>query len=102
MNLKIIRLPLPLCPIPPPATLDSLSQRKATVTNKPGSPPLGVLSIATNVYLTYWKALATSIDQRVSAFGPITFDLFTDQAQDARVFARSLKRITVVVHEIEP
>ena len=66
------------------------------------SSTLGVLSIATNVYLKYWKALALSIDSTVRSIDTITLHVFTDQADEARAFARDLARVTVHVHEIEP
>jgi hypothetical protein len=63
---------------------------------------LGVMSIATNVYLKYWMALASSIDTHVTAFQPVVLHVFTDQAQAAREFAQTLTKTSVVVHEIEP
>jgi len=63
---------------------------------------LGVLSIATNVYLRYWMDLAQSIDRHVRVFDSVTLHVFTDQAKEAREFASTLKHCSVKVHEIEP
>jgi len=62
---------------------------------------LGILSIATNVYLRYWMDLARSIDHHVRAFAPVTLHVFTDQVAQAQEFARTLKSVSVKVHEIE-
>ena len=63
---------------------------------------LGVLSIATNVYLNYWMALASSLNDHVRQFDPITLHVFTDQASVAEEFAKSLKNVRVKVHSIGP
>lgn len=68
----------------------------------PATPTFGIMSIATNVYLKYWMALATSLDQHVRSCAPLTLHLFTDQPDAAKEFAQTLERCSVVVHEIEP
>ncbi len=68
--------------------------------SKPHS--LGIMSVATNVYLDYWMDLARSIDQHVTVFSPITLHVFTDRASEAKSFSRELTRTKVKVHEIEP
>jgi len=61
---------------------------------------LGILSIATNVYLRYWMVLARSVDQHIRAFSPVTLHVFTDQITVAKEFAETLSNVTVKVHEI--
>jgi hypothetical protein len=63
---------------------------------------LGILSVATNVYLRYWMDLAQSIDRHVRVFDSVTLHVFTDQVKEAREFARTLEHCSVKIHEIEP
>ena len=63
---------------------------------------LGILSIATNVYLEYWMDLARSVDSKVRSFSPVVLHVFTDQPQEAKAFAKTLQSVKVKVHEIEP
>lgn len=70
--------------------------------SRPNQASLGVLSIATNIYLNYWMTLASSLDAQVRQFNPITLHVFTDQASMAQEFAKSLNRVKVMVHPIKP
>lgn len=70
--------------------------------NRKPQSALGILSIATNVYLEYWMELATSVDEHVRAFRSITLHVFTDQPEKAQAFSARLKNIHAVVHPIEP
>ena len=67
---------------------------------QPSRASLGIVSIATNVYLRYWQDLARSVDQHVRVFDPVTMHVFTDQTQQAEDFARSLQNVSVRVHEV--
>lgn len=64
--------------------------------------PLGILSIATNVYLDYWFDLARSLDNHVRTFSPLVLHVFTDQPEAAETFATTLNYVDVKVHKIEP
>ena len=63
---------------------------------------LGIVSVATNVYLDYWKSQAASLDRNVSPELPITIHIFTDRTSEAIEFSKSLKNLKVVAHEIPP
>lgn len=63
---------------------------------------LGVLSVATNKYITYWEELATSLDSHCPPDGiKVKMYVFTDQVEQARKHAKSLKNVAVEAFEIE-
>lgn len=62
---------------------------------------IGVVSIATNIYLKYWRNQVNSIDEFFRGHQKVTVHLFTDQVIEAKLHAKSLKNIHVVVHKIE-
>ncbi len=64
--------------------------------------PLGILSIATNVYLEYWFDLARSLDDHVRTFFPLVLHVFTDQPKAAKTFAKTLNYVDVKVYKIQP
>jgi hypothetical protein len=61
---------------------------------------LGIVSIATNKYLDYWKKQVTSLDTHVNDFSEITVFLFTDRTLDAIQHSKSLNRVQVRVIQI--
>lgn len=61
---------------------------------------LGVVSIATNEYLDFWKTLAYSIDQNIGNSAPLKIYLFTDQVSSASAFASTLQHLEVKVSGI--
>lgn len=63
---------------------------------------LGIISIATNIYLDYWKEQAVSVDLNADESLDVTLHIFTDQPEKAAEFGKSLKNIGVVAHPIEP
>jgi hypothetical protein len=62
---------------------------------------IGILSIATNVYVDYWKALALSIDSNVASQETIVMHVFTDQTETVNQFASELTRVEVMAHQID-
>ena len=62
---------------------------------------IGILSIATNIYLDYWKNLAQSVDDSFESTEEITLHVFTDQIDKVQTFAINLANVDVVAHEIE-
>lgn len=60
---------------------------------------LGIISIATNNYITYWKKLAESIDKHYVGNRELQLILFTDDPVNARTFSDTLS-IPVIVFEI--
>ena len=63
---------------------------------------LGIISIATNIYLEYWKEQAVSIDLNSDESLEITLHIFTDQPEKAEEFGKYLNNTRVVAHPIEP
>jgi len=63
---------------------------------------IGILSIATNIYLDYWKTLALSIDRTTKSSEAITLHIFTDQVEKVQMFLSNLQNVEVIAHEIEP
>lgn len=62
--------------------------------------PITVLNIATNVYLEYWKNLVTSADEVTTKSENISFWLFTDRPDEAKIFANDLENIQISIFEI--
>ena len=61
---------------------------------------IGVISIATNVYLDYYFSLLESFKEKCDKFDNITFYLFTDRIEDALFFVRNNQLSNVVVINI--
>jgi len=61
---------------------------------------LGVMSVATNIYLEYWKAQARSLDTFAGSDLDVTLHIFTDQPDAAEEFGRELPNVKVVGHRI--
>jgi len=66
----------------------------------PAPPSVGVLTIATNRYLDYWKVMAASADRHLFPGSRLALHVFTDRPDDAR--ATALERATVDAIEIDP
>lgn len=61
---------------------------------------LGIVSIATRDYLSYWKSQANSIDRNIKGSASVSLYLFTDKVQEAELFAQSLSNLSTKVFEI--
>lgn len=61
---------------------------------------LGILSIATNKYIDYWKDQAESIDLNLGPLLQVTLHVFTDRTSDAEQIGATLRNVKVMVHEI--
>ena len=59
---------------------------------------IGILSIATNDYLKYWKEMAKSIDISTQGKNKVTLHLFTDQPVIADSFASTLGKCKVKIY----
>jgi len=62
---------------------------------------LGILTVATNRYVNYWKELATSVSVELSSSFDITMHVFTDDVRSVEEFGTSL-HVKVRAHQIEP
>ena len=61
---------------------------------------LGILSVATNIYLEYWKSQAASVAKFADPSMEVTLHIFTDQPEAAEEFGKSLGNVKVVGHRI--
>ncbi len=63
---------------------------------------VGVMSVATNLYLDYWKSMVQSAEIISKPEDEVTFFVFTDNLSEAEIFARGLKNVKVRAFEINP
>lgn len=61
---------------------------------------LGIMSVATNIYLEYWKSQAKSVNHFANPDLEITLHIFTDRPESAEEFGRGLENVTVIGHKI--
>jgi hypothetical protein len=61
---------------------------------------IGVMTIATNIYIDYWADMIRSADKYPSEQFEITFHVFTDNVNLAQKVARKLNNVQVQVHLI--
>jgi len=65
------------------------------------SATIGVMSVATNQYLNYWKSMVKSAEAVTSAEDRVTFFVFTDDPAEANAFATEVKNVKIRVFGIE-
>ena len=63
---------------------------------------IGVLTVATNLYLNYWKSMVLSADKVTRVQDAVTFFVFTDAPGDAMDFGAKLQNVKVRAFEIAP
>ena len=64
---------------------------------------LAILTVATNKYISYWSAMVLSADYAFAdSEMAIVAHVFTDQVDKAKKIANKLKKVRVVIHEVEP
>lgn len=61
---------------------------------------LGIVSIATNIYLDYWKSQAKSVDENLDQLVETTLHIFTDRPNEALEHGQTLTHVRVIAHEI--
>jgi hypothetical protein len=61
---------------------------------------LGVISIATNNYIDYWKEQATSLNSQINQYSNVSIFVFTDRVEEALSHSKTLDRINLKVVEI--
>jgi hypothetical protein len=64
------------------------------------SPSLGVLTVATNVYIDYWREMAFSFNANIKLNEKVVLHVFTNQIDQVEKFKAELKNVRVVGHEI--
>jgi hypothetical protein len=62
---------------------------------------LGILTIATNVYIDYWEDMVMSLDSNLEYGQKCVAHVFTEQTERANIIAKKLKKVSVQVHEIQ-
>jgi hypothetical protein len=63
---------------------------------------IGIVSIATNKYMEYWKDLVLSADKLLFPDADVTFHVFTENPQEAERLQSQLIFKKIVAHKIEP
>lgn len=63
-------------------------------------PSLGVLTVATNIYVNYWREMALSFDMNCERKDNVVLHVFTNQIEEVEQVKLQLKNIMVVAHEI--
>ena len=64
------------------------------------SQSLGVLTVATNIYIDYWCEMAISFDANCRPSDNIVLHVFTNQIDTVEQIKTELKNVLVVAHEI--
>jgi hypothetical protein len=65
------------------------------------SRSIGVLTVATNIYIDYWKDMIFSFDQAIDNKYEVVSHLFTDQPNQAMRIGSKLKNIKLKVHQVD-
>lgn len=61
---------------------------------------VAILTVATNLYIDYWKQMVQGAEQYLEPGSDLTFYVFTDQSDEARKFGQSLIRSKIVPIDI--
>lgn len=61
---------------------------------------IGIVSIATNNYIVYWKDFVISTQHNLFLSDTLTFHIFTDRTDIAHDFARENASLDICIHEI--
>lgn len=64
------------------------------------SKKVAILTVATNLYIDYWKQMVQSAEQYLAPASDLTFYVFTDQLDEAKKFGNFLIRSKIVPIEI--
>jgi len=64
------------------------------------SRSLGVLTVATNIYVNYWREMAISFDANCNKSDNVVLHVFTNQIDEVERIKIQLKNVLVVGHEI--
>jgi len=62
---------------------------------------VGIVTIATNQYLEYWREMALSVERNLFPDQEVVMHVFTDRVVDAKSMALQFSRVTVNVVEID-
>ena len=65
-------------------------------------PSIGIMSVATNLYLDYWQKMVETADERSTQSDQVTFFVFTDQIEEINTFSKTLQNVRVKAYEVSP
>jgi hypothetical protein len=63
---------------------------------------IGIMSVATNIYINYWKDMIVSLDAVIDDSATVVSHIFTDQPEEAKQIGSVLKLVKLKIHEIPP
>jgi len=66
------------------------------------SRSVGIMTVATNIYINYWKQMIFSFDKAIDSYQMVVSHLFTDQPELAVRIGSDLKNIKLKVYEVDP
>ena len=69
---------------------------------KNDSLAVGIVSIATNNYILYWKELAQSLEEFSETEVSFTLHILTDDVDLADQISQELKKVTIKIYQIDP
>ena len=69
---------------------------------KPHNQSLGILTIATNIYIEYWEEMVLSLEEHLLDGQKCVAHIFTEQTERASNFAQKLSKVSVEIHTIPP
>lgn len=67
-----------------------------------GQRTIGVMTVATNRYVDYWRRMAVSADEHLFPGHRVVLHVFTDRPEEARAAAAHLERVEIDAVEIPP
>jgi len=70
--------------------------------NKFEPTSLGILTIATNIYIEYWRSMVVSLDKNITQDQNCVVHVFTDQPEKAKLIQIELVNLQVKIHTIPP
>lgn len=68
--------------------------------NRLDSTSLGILTVATNIYIDYWRNMVLSLDKRIEKNQNCVVHIFTDQPEKAKLIQAELVNLQVQIHVI--
>lgn len=70
--------------------------------NEPKLPSIGIMSVATNIYLDYWQKMVETADELSMESDQVTFFVFTDQINRIGTLSKTLQNVKVKGYEVKP
>ena len=61
---------------------------------------LGIVTIATNIYIKYWESMVLSLESKIGEGEECVAHVFTDQREQAQKIKETLRKVRVEIHDI--